>query len=51
MKPKLINIKVETNIKEILEKVERLEAVLKEADSIISELASEGLKVNLEIER
>lgn len=51
MKPKLINIKVEANIKEILEKVERLEALLEEADLIISELASEGLKVNLEIER
>lgn len=49
MKPKQISIKVETNIKEIMEKVERLENLLKEADSIIEELASEGLEVNLNI--
>lgn len=49
MNPKLINIKVETNIKEILEKMERLEALLEEANSIIEELASDGLEVNLDI--
>lgn len=49
MKPKRINIKVETNIKEILEKVERLEDLLKEANSIIEELASDGLEINIDI--
>lgn len=49
MKPKQISIKVETNIKEIMEKVERLENLLKEADSIIEELGSDGLEINIDI--
>ena len=49
MKPKLINIKVETNIREILEKVERLETLFNEANSIVEDLTSEGLEVNVYI--
>ena len=49
MKKTTVSIKAETNIKEIMEKVERLESLLKEANSIIEELASEGLEVNLNI--
>lgn len=42
-----VSIKIETNIKEIMEKVERLKSLLEEAKSIIEELASEGIEVNL----
>lgn len=49
MKAKRINIKVETNIKEILFKLEKLEDLLKEANYIIEELASDGLEINIDI--
>lgn len=42
-----VSIKVETNIEEIMAKVEKLVSLLKEANYIIEELDSEGLKVNL----
>ena len=33
----------------VMEKVERLENLLKEADSIIEELGSDGLEINIDI--
>ncbi|MDY5463209.1 hypothetical protein [Hornefia butyriciproducens] len=45
-----VSIKAETNIKEIIEKVERLEALLKETNSIIDEITSDGLEIYIDMQ-
>lgn len=49
MRRQTITLKVSTNLDEITEKVTRLDELLKEANSIIQELASTNLEINLDI--
>lgn len=44
-----IPVHVTTNLEEVLKKITRLEELMEEASSLIEELASEGIELELEV--